>query len=91
MHECIALHNLLAVGPCHLCPGRFGVAPDAVQLFCASQVAGGFPLFMHTSRIQAATDSQQNKPQRAGHEPVCLMPESLGEHLCLTYLPDICA
>ena len=91
MHDCIALHSLLAFGPFRLRPGRFGVAPDAVQPFCASQVVGGLPLFMHTSRTQATTESQQNKPQRASHKPVCLVPESLGEHLCLRYMLDICA
>ncbi len=66
MHICMPAW-LLAVGPCHLCPEHFGVAPNV----------GGFPFVMYTSGTPATADNQENMPQRAGHEPVCHVPEFL--------------
>ncbi len=57
-----------------------GAVPNAVQPCCAGQVVGDFPLFVHRPRSQAITNSQKKKLKRAGHEPVCVVPESLGNH-----------
>jgi len=72
--QCMCYYLLLGLATLAL--GVLGVALNAVQSFCASQVAGGFSLFAHRPRPQATTNSQQKKLQCAGHEPVCLVPES---------------
>ena len=35
----------------------------------------------HTLRTEAHTDSQEEQLQRAGHEPVCLVPGSVDKYL----------
>ena len=37
--------------------------------------------FSHTLRTEADTDSQEEQLQRAGHEPVCLVPGSVDKYL----------
>ena len=73
--------QLLATGTCCFRPGRFGVAPNAVQPYCIGQIVGNFTLFVHRPRPQATTNSQRKKLKCASHEHVCLVSESLDKHL----------
>ena len=58
-----------------------GVCPFAMRPFCASQVTGRFFTFAPRQRTQAHTESQKQQLQRAGHEPVCLVPGSVDKYL----------
>ena len=56
-----------------------GVCPFAMRPFCASQVTGRS--FAPRQRTQAHTESQKQQLQRAGHEPVCLVPGAVDKYL----------
>ncbi len=80
--QCIyVLMSLHAFGKCHYCPGRFGVRPIGMRPFCAGQDTGGFSPFSSILRTQTHSDSQKEQLQRAGHEPVCLVPGSVDKYM----------
>ncbi|DBA86608.1 TPA: hypothetical protein ACH3X1_005077 [Trebouxia sp. C0004] len=62
-----------------------GVRPFAMRSLCTAHVlvklqAASSP-FAPRLRTQAHTDSQKQHLQRAGHEPVCLVPGSVDKYL----------
>ncbi len=68
-----------------------GDAPSTLQRFCASISAGHFfsrPLTQTSDQrlscLQPPDDAHLLQPQRAGHEPVCLVPEWTSICLCLS-------
>jgi len=70
MLQCIYVHKSIhALGTCHYCPRRYRVC----DLFVLVKLQAAFSLFTQTEHI----DSQQEQLQRAGHEPVCLVPGSV--------------
>ena len=69
--------------------GFWGNAPSTLQRFCASiyPQANSFPDLLHrlaTSDDLLTTNNCYRQPQRAGHEPVCLVPEWTSICLCLS-------
>jgi len=82
MLQCIyVLMSPHAFGKCHYCPGRCGVRPIGMRPFCADQDAGGFsPLFTQTEDSSTLRQPDEQL-QRAGHEPVCLVPGSVDKYL----------
>ncbi len=68
---------LLAVGTCHCCLGVLGLAPLHVSLLIKLQAAFCFSRTRTNTNIQ----SQPEQLQRACHEPVCYVPESMDKHL----------
>ena len=63
-----------------LCVGVTGFAPLKCDLSVLVKMQAASPLFTQT-RTQAHADSQEEQFQRAGHEPVCLVPGSVDEYL----------
>jgi len=72
------MSNFLLLGLATLALGVLGLASMQCTLSVLVKLQAPFT---HRRRPQATTDSQQKKLQRAGHKPVCLVPESLDEHL----------
>ena len=87
------LKQWFALKPCRFRPGRFGGMPPVL---CEGSVlaylqAISFPYLLHrlaTSDSSAdnllTTNTCYRQPQRAGHEPVCLVPEWTSICLCLS-------
>ena len=65
--------------------GVTGFAPLQCDLSVLVKLQAASSLLIHRLRTQAHTDSQQEQPQRAGHEPVCLVPGYVDKYL---HVPD---
>jgi len=75
MMQCIYVHKSLRTS--HYCPKRYGGRPIECDLSVLVKLQAAFSLFTQTEHI----DSQQEQLQRAGHEPVCLVPGSVDKYL----------
>ena len=72
-------------------PLRIAVTTLSVTLgicpFATQPLTGSFFTFAPRQRTQAHTESQKQQLQRAGHEPVCLVPGSVDKYLCVPECP----
>ncbi len=81
---CVALmymRDYLLLGLATIALGVTGFAPLQCDLSVVVKLQAAPSLFTHRLRTQAHTDSQQEQLQRAGHEPVCLVPGSVDKYL----------
>ncbi len=79
--QCVYVHNSLLLGLATIALGITGFAPLQCDLSVLVKLQAASSLFTHRLRTQARTDSQQEQLQRAGHEPVCLVPGSVDKYL----------
>ena len=79
--QCVYVHNSLRLGLATIALGITGFAPLQCDLSVLVKLQAASSLFTHRLRTQARTDSQQEQLQRAGHEPVCLVPGSVDKYL----------
>jgi len=82
---CIAMHFSLLLGLATIALGVTGFAPLQCDLSVLDKLQAASSLFSHRLRTQPHTDRQQEQLQRAGHEPVCLVPGSVDKYL---HVPD---
>jgi len=61
--------------------GVTGFAPLDCDLSVLIKIQAASPPCSHRLRSQAHSDSQTEQLQRAGHEPVCLVPGSVDKYL----------
>jgi len=90
MHLCSCHHMLLGKATI-IALGVTGFAPLECDLSVLIKIQAASPPCSHRLRTQAHSDSQTEQLQRAGHEPVCLVPGSvdkldLSTCLCLIAL-----
>jgi hypothetical protein len=78
---CIHVHNYLLLGLATIALGVMGFAPLQCDLSVLVKLQAASSLFTRRLRTQGHTDSQQEQLQRAGHEPVCLVPDSVDQYL----------
>ena len=80
--HCIYIHGSLLLGPATITLSVTGFDPLQCDfsVLVSLQAASS-----HTPRLraQAHTDSQKEQLQRAGHEPVCLVPGFVDKYLCM--------
>ncbi len=65
--------------------GVTGLAPLQCDLSVLVKLRAASSLLTRKLRTQGHPDSQQEQLQRAGHEPVCLVPDSVDQYL---HVPD---
>jgi len=79
--QCIHVHNYLLLGLAIIALGVTGFAPLQCDLSVLVKLQAASSLFKRRLGTQGHTDSQQEQLQRAGHEPVCLVPDSVDQYL----------